>query len=196
MHYPRSLQKLIQEFLKLPNVGPKTAERYAFSILARSIDEKKELIDTISQLQSDIKYCSNCLVLSDSDPCSICQDEKRNKELLCIVENVQDLLVFEKTKEFSGRYFVLGKLLNTLEEIDPSQLPIKMLKKLIERDKVKELIIGLNFTIEGESTALYLKNQFPSLKITRLARGLPSGSDLEYADELSLANALKYRNTL
>ncbi|MDD3285850.1 MAG: recombination mediator RecR [Patescibacteria group bacterium] len=196
MKYPEYIQKLIESFSKFPSVGPKTAERYVFYLLNQEAGQVKELASSLSSLPDAIKRCSICRTFSASDPCPICSDEKRSSEILCIVENSQDLAVIENTKQFNGRYFVISRLLNTLENIGPDQLPLRELKKIIETEKVKELIIGLNFTLEGESTALYLKKLFPGIKISRLARGLPAGSDLEYADELTLANALKYRNIL
>ncbi|HNU81243.1 MAG TPA: recombination mediator RecR [Candidatus Paceibacterota bacterium] len=196
MKYPEYIQKLIESFSKFPSVGPKTAERYVFYLLNQKTVQVKELASFISSLPDNIKRCSICRTFSDSDPCPICGDKKRSPEILCIVENSQDLAVIENTKQFNGRYFVIDRLLNTLENIGPDQLPLKELKELINANKVKELILGLNFTLEGESTSLFLKKTFPEIKISRLARGLPAGSDLEYADELTLANALKYRNTL
>jgi len=196
MKYPEYIQKLIESFSKFPSVGPKTAERYVFYLLNQKTVQVKELASFISSLPDNIKRCSICRTFSDGDPCPICGDKKRSPEILCIVENSQDLAVIENTKQFNGRYFVIDRLLNTLENIGPDQLPLKELKELINANKVKELILGLNFTLEGESTSLFLKKTFPEIKISRLARGLPAGSDLEYADELTLANALKYRNTL
>jgi len=196
MKYPEYIQELIDRFSKFPSVGPKTAERYVFHLLNQDPSQIKILAANINSLPDKIKRCRQCRTFSASDPCSICNDEKRSLNIICIIENSQDLAVIENTKQFSGRYFVLGQLLNTLENIGPAELPLKELKELIINNKVQELILGLNFTLEGESTSLYLKKIFPDLKITRLARGLPAGSDLEYADELTLANALKYRNVL
>lgn len=196
MKYPDYIQELIDRFAQFPSVGPKTAERYVFYLLKQEPAKLQALALALNELPRKIKYCSQCRTLSASDPCHLCTDENRRRDLLCIVENSQDLAVIENTKQFSGRYFVLGSLINTLEDIGPDKLPINALRSLIKQNQVKELIIGLNFTLEGESTALYLKKIFPNLKITRLAKGLPAGSDLEYADELTLANALKYRNIL
>lgn len=195
MKYPEYIQELIDLFSKLPSVGPKTAERYVFYLLNQPASHRA-LALALSELPQKIKRCSTCRAFSASDPCPICLDKNRQQNLLCLVENSQDLAVIENTKQFNGRYFVLDRLLNTLENIGPEQLPINALHQLIKQNQVQEIIIGLNFTLEGESTALYFKKIFPNLKISRLARGLPAGSDLEYADELTLVNALKYRNTL
>ena len=196
MKYPEYIQELIDSFSRFPSVGPKTAERYVFHLLNQDPVQLKILAAKLAVLPEKIRRCRQCRAFSASDPCPICGDEKRSPETICIVENSQDLAVIENTKQFSGRYFVIGRLLNTLENIGPEELPMKELKELIKNNRVQELIIGLNFTLEGESTSLYLKKIFPDLKISRLARGLPAGSDLEYADELTLANALKYRNVL
>jgi len=196
MQYPDYIKELIDHFAKWPSVGPKTAERYVFYLLKQRPEKLQSLAKAISDIQLKLQYCHECKSLSTSELCSICQNTQRDNKTLCVVENIQDLNLIEKTKQFSGYYFVLGKLLNTLENFGPEDLPIKELKDAIKKRKTEELLIGLNFSLEGESTALYLKKIFPDLKITRLARGLPSGSDLEYADEITIANALKYKNTL
>ena len=196
MLYPASIQNLIDHFCKLPTVGPKTAERYVFYLLKQSPQQIQALALALNDLPEKIQRCSQCRAYSSDDPCEICSDKNRNTQLLCIIEKSQDQGVIERTKQFNGQYFILGELLNTLENVGPEQLPLKELQRLIKKNEVKELIIGLNFNVEGESTAIYLKKIFSDLKVTRLAHGLPAGSDLEYADKLSLANALKYRNTL
>lgn len=196
MKYPAYIQELIDRFSKFPSVGPKTAERYVFYLLKQAPQQIQALALALNDLPDKVQRCSQCRGFSSSDPCEICADKSRNSQLLCIIEKSQDQSVIEKTKQFNGYYFILEKLLNTLENIGPEQLPLSELKQLIKKNGVKELIIGLNFNLEGESTAIYLKKIFPDLKVTRLARGLPAGSNLEYADEVSLANALKYRNTL
>lgn len=196
MRYPAAIQNLIDKLSTLPSVGPKTAERYAFYLLKQSDEKLKSLAAAINDLKTGTKICRHCLMISDSEICSICKDEKRRPEILCIVENTQDLLALETTRQFDGRYFVLGGLINTIEEVRPEDLPIAQLLKKIKTDGVKEIILALNFTLEGETTALYLTKILKDVKISRLAKGLPAGSDLEYADELTLANALKYRNVI
>jgi len=196
MKYPAYIQELIDRFSKFPSVGPKTAERYVFHLLKQTPQQIKSLASALNELPEQVKRCSQCRTYSSSDPCEICANNNRDHQLLCIIERSQDQNVIEKSQQFNGTYFILDGLLSTLEDIGPEQLPFKELSQLIKKQNVKELILGLNFNLEGESTALYLKKIFPDLKITRLARGLPAGSDLEYADELTLANALKYRNTL
>lgn len=196
MNYPRYIQDLIQHLSRWPSVGPKTAERYVFYLLKQKPDYLKNLADTIYKLPENIKYCEHCRSLSELSICPICQDKNRDRNILCVVKNIQDLDLIEKTGQFKGYYFVLGELLNTLENIGPEQLPIKELKKTINHWQSKELLIALSFNLEGESTALYLKKLFPELSLSRLARGLPSGSDLEYADEITITNALKYKNKI
>lgn len=196
MQYPKYIQDLINHFAQWPSVGPKTAERYVFYLLKKDNDYLKSLAKNISEIKQNINYCQECLALCAHNICPICQDVNRNKNEICVVENLQNLNLIEKTEQFKGYYFVLGGLINTLENNGPEKLPINKLKNIINKRQSKELLIGLNFSLEGESTALYLKKIFPQLKITRLARGLPSGSDLEYADQLTIANALKYKNTL
>lgn len=196
MKYPLAIQELIDALSKFPSVGPKTAERYVFHLLKQSPEELTNLASNISQLSEKITRCQDCRVLTDSNPCSICQDDKRNKKLICLVENTQDLWALENTGNFNGNYFVLGGLINAIEDQGPDKLPIQELANLLKKNQAEELIVALNFTMEGESTVLYLKKALSGLKISRLARGLPSGSDLEYADELTLSNALKFRQNI
>lgn len=197
MKYPAALQALIDKLSNLPSVGPKTAERYAFYLLKQAPDKLKSFGAAIAELQDKITVCRECLSISESDPCPICSDPARRQDVLCIVENIQDLTAIEATKQYDGRYFILGGLINTIQGIGPENLNIEKLLKKIKTGKIKEMILALNFTLEGETTSLYLtKILKDQLKITRLAKGLPAGSDLEYADELTLANALKYRNEI
>jgi recombination protein RecR len=196
MQYPEYIKELIDHLSKWPSVGPKTAERYAFYLLKQKPEKLQSLAQAIGNLQTKLQYCQECRALSEASLCSICQNSQRDNKTLCVVENIQDLNLIEKTKQFTGYYFVLGNLLNTLESFGPEALPIKELKIIIKKRSTEELLVGLNFSLEGESTTLYLKKIFPDLRITRLARGLPSGSDLEYADEITIANALKYKNII
>lgn len=195
MRFPRAISNLIDLFCELPSVGPKTAERYVFYLLKSSPEKLNNLAKALSELKSNTTVCSSCLSISESSPCSICQDTSRLNGVLCIVENTQDLLSIESTKQYKGQYFVLGGLINTIEDVKPEHLNIEKLLRKIKQGNFTEIILALNFTLEGESTSLYLKKILTdyNLKITRLAKGLPAGSDLEYADENTLANALKYR---
>jgi recombination protein RecR len=197
MKYPRILQNLIDQLTGLPNVGPKTAERYAFYLLQENSNKSQELAKSINNLHEKAIICQTCLALAETNPCSICADNNRQKDVLCIVENLPDLVAIENTKQYSGRYFILGGLIDTINGIQPPDLNIDKLIKKVKEEKIKELVIALNFTLEGETTTLYLSKIFKNhLKITRLARGLPAGSDLEYADTLTLSNALENRNEI
>jgi recombination protein RecR len=197
MRYPKALQNLIDRLAILPSVGQKTAERYAFHLLNQSEERLDALALAIKELKQKTTVCHSCLAISEASPCAICADANRNRSSLCVVENSQDLNAIESTKQFNGLYFVLGGLINTIEDVGPETLNINKLIKRLQMDEVKELILALNFTLEGETTALYLgkilKNR---IKITRLAKGLPAGSDLEYADETTLSSALKFRNEI
>jgi len=197
MRYPQAIQNLIEKLSALPSVGPKTAERYVFYLLRQSDDSLNNLAQTIKELKAKTTLCSSCQAITETNPCQICSDPTRQSELLCIVENTQDLLTIESTRQFSGKYFVLGGLINTISNIQPDDLNIQKLLKRIKNDNVKEIILALNFTLEGETTSLYLNKLLRDhIKVTRLAKGLPAGSDLEYADEMTLASALKYRNEI
>ena len=197
MRYPRALADLITQLSALPGVGPKTAERYAFYLLKQADEKLTALASAITNLKSGTTKCHRCLAIAENDPCAICTDNTRDRQLLCLVEDSRDLMAIEATGQYRGSYFVLGGLINTIQEVRPDDLPIARLLKRLKEDGVSEMIIALNFTLEGETTALYLtrllKNQ---IKITRLAKGLPAGSDLEYADELTLASAIRNRSDL
>ncbi len=195
MRYPKAIQNLIDKLSELPSVGPKTAERYVFYLLRQSEEKIKSLGLAINELKENTITCKECLAISESSPCSICGDETREKNILCVVENTQDFLAIEETRQYNGRYFILGGLLNTIQNIRPEDLNINKLAQKIKNEKIAEIILALNFTLEGETTSLYLNKILKDhVKITRLAKGLPAGSDLEYADELTLGSALKNRS--
>jgi recombination protein RecR len=198
MALPRAIQALIEELQKLPSVGPKTAERYAFYLLRQPAEQLQKFAQAIAELKENITICQNCLAIAEKNPCHICTDEKRDKTTICVVADTRDMIAVESTKQYSGQYHILGGLINTIENIKPENLNIE---KLIDRTKnksVKEIILALSPNMEGETTSLYLTKilKNTNLKISRLAKGLPTGSDLEYADEMTLINALKYRNEL
>ncbi|MEI6836086.1 MAG: recombination mediator RecR [Candidatus Falkowbacteria bacterium] len=195
MRFPRAITNLIEAFSQLPSVGPKTAERYVFHLLKSSPEKLENLAKSLAELKNNITVCPNCLAISETSPCTICDNPSRRNGVLCIVENIQDLASIEATKQYQGQYFILGGLINTIENVKPENLNIQKLLSKIKQENYIEIILALNFTLEGETTALYLNKilQTYNLKITRLAKGLPAGSDLEYADETTLATALKYR---
>jgi recombination protein RecR len=201
MKYPSSIQYLINHFSQLPTVGPKTAERYVFYLLKQNPEELQKFAQAIAELKEKTTVCQTCFAVAETNPCSICADSKRDHTTICIIANTRDMLSLEIIKEYNGIYHVLGGVLNTIEGIKPEQLNIKQLISRIKKDKIKEIILALNPTLEGETTVMYLTKLLkPSrpggIKITRLAKGLPMGADLEYADAITLANALKNRNEL
>ena len=198
MAYPKIIQNLINQFAKLPSIGPKTAERLVFHLLYQPQSELIQFGDAIEHLKENIKLCQRCFNFSETDPCHICQDQRRNLKIICVVAKPQDLLAIEKTGIFSGVYHVLGGNINPLENIKPENIKIKELVWRIKNQNVSEVILALNPDILGETTTLYLTKylkQFP-IKITRLARGLPMGADLEYADEVTLENAISSRQEI
>lgn len=201
MNYPKAIQDLISHLKKLPSVGPKTAERYVFYLLNQRQDDLQQFAKTIAELKDNITICKTCFQVSETNPCSICANPNRDNHTISVVSNTRDLLTIEATKIYNGKYHVLGGLIDSIKNITPGDLYIKQLLERLEKEKIKEVILSLNPTLEGETTSLYIsklikKSQEPSVRITRLAKGLPSGSDLEYADEVTLGNALKYRNEL
>lgn len=198
MKYPAAVQNLINFFSQLPTVGPKTAERYVFYLLKQSPEALNDFAKALAELKLKTTICQRCGAIEASDPCPLCTDAKRQDNVLCVVANTQDLLSIEATRQYQGRYFVLGGLINTIENIGPNDLRIEAFIRRLKEGKIQEAILALSPTIEGETTALYLAKILKqyAIKTTRLARGLPTGSNLEYADELTLINALKYRNEI
>lgn len=194
-----AIQALIDQLEKLPGVGPKTAERFAYYLLKRPATELDELVSTLSNIRNQIKRCRICQNVGLTDPCEICADRYRQPGLICVVAEPQDVLAIEKTNEYFGLYHVLNGTINAPEGVTPNQLTVKELWQRIKNLQTQklsvEVILALNATIEGETTALYLIRFLKPLgiKITRLARGLPQGADLQYADEITLTNALKGR---
>lgn len=198
MRYPRSLQNLINELTKLPSVGPKTAERYVFHLLNRDNEELQQLAQAIAELKEKTKICKTCYLISETDPCQICSDKNRDRTLLTVVSNTRDLLAIEATGEYQGVYHILGGVLDPIKGIKPEQLNIKTLVLKLKQNQINEVIFALNPTMEGETTTMYLVKLLRPLKIklSRIAKGLPMGADLEYADDATLNNAMKFRNTL
>jgi len=198
MQYPGSIKKLIEHFSKLPTVGPKTAERYVFYLLKNNQNYLNDFSTAIADLKKNIKICKICLSVSETDPCEICSDQTRDSSKLCVVANTRNMISVEATREFRGYYHVLGGLINAIDDIGPEQLKTKELLDKIKTNKIQEVLIALNPNIEGETTTLYLLKILKPLNIqcSKLAQGLPMGSDLEYADERTLGNALKFRNKL
>lgn len=190
------LQRLIEQFEKMPGIGKKTAQRLAFYILSIPKEEALEVANAIYDAREKIKRCSLCMNLTEEELCPICHSDERDKSVICVVEDAQDLLAIEKTGEYKGVYHVLNGAISPLDGIGPEQLSIKELLKRLESG-VSEVILATNSDIEGEATAMYISKLIKpfGIKVTRLAYGLPVGSDLQYADELTLSRALKGRRT-
>ncbi|MCD4694569.1 recombination mediator RecR [bacterium] len=198
MEYPRHIQKLIEHFSQLPTVGPKTAERYVFYLLKQPSEKLQNFSDDLKNLRKGLKICKNCFTISESDPCPICSDSSRDKNLICVVSNTQDLISIENIGRFKGVYHVLGGYIDTVENMGPEKLTIKHLIKKVEENPPKEIVLALNPTFEGETTSKYIAQVLKkyNIKITRLARGLPTGSGLEYADAMTILNAFENRNEI
>ncbi len=195
MSQPKSLKNLISEFAKLPGVGPRTATRYAFYLLRRPESEVRLLAEAVAELKRETHICKNCFNVAEGDLCEYCLNPKRDRSLICIVEEAIDIPVIENTKKFAGLYHVLGGTIRPHEGMGAEQLNIDRLIERIKKSEVKEIIIATNPNLEGETTALYLVKRLKEfdLRITQLARGLSTGSDLEYADELTVSHALEER---
>jgi len=198
MRFPASIQNLINQFSELPTVGPKTAERYVFFLLKQSPEKLQEFAQYLAELKEKTTICQQCLAISETNPCLICSNNKRDAASVCVVATTQDKLIIESTRRYNGLYHVLDGLINTIEEVKPEQLNIKQLISRVKNNGIKEIILAFNPTVEGETTVLYLIKILKSynLKISRLARGLSTGSNIEYADEITLTNAFKYRTDL
>lgn len=199
--FPRPIQNLIEIFQKiLPGVGPKTAERFALALARKNATEVKALIDAIVAAKNGIVTCQVCFDFAEKTPCAICGSPQRDAATLCVVADPQDVLAIEKTGAYKGRYLVLGGLLSPIEGRTPDQLKIKELQSRVQGSgfRVQEIILAFDSTMDGEATVLYIKRMLaPSkIQVTRLARGLPMGSDLEYADEITLTDALQGRRNV
>lgn len=189
---------LINELSKLPTIGPKTAARLVFYLLNRPRHEAQSLADAIVAVKDRVRFCSTCFSLTEDDPCAICQDERREPGVVCVVAEAKDVYAIERTGAFKGRYHVLGGLISPMDGIGPAQLRVKELVERIGRESPREIILATNPNAEGEATALYLSRLIAPLGpvVSRLAYGLPIGGDLDYADEITLAKALEGRTTL
>lgn len=196
--YIKSVENLINEFKKLPGIGPKSAKRIVFFLLKLSHDDILKLSQSLVEMKEKVRFCSQCFGLAEEDICYICRDESRDRKKICIVEEVSDVAIIEKTGEYRGLYHVLGGLLSPIENIGPKEIRTPKLLERVKSNNIDEIIIALNPTVEGESTSVYLKKILLPLgiKVTRLASGLPFGSDLEYADEITIGRAISDRREL
>jgi len=193
-----SFARLVAELAKLPGVGQKTAARLAFHILRQPPAESEALAGAIRELKLKIRFCSRCFSITEEDPCSICEDTSRDDGLLCVVEQPQDMMAIERSRSFRGRYHVLHGALSPLDGIGPEDLKIKELLTRLRDSAIQEVLVATNFTVEGETTALYLGKLITPLgiRVTRLAYGIPMGSDLEYVDEATVNRAVEGRRDL
>jgi recombination protein RecR len=191
------LQDLIDELSLLPSVGPKSATRLAFYLLNAPENQVSELSNTLSKLKSSVHFCKICNNITDLEICSICSNNRRNKEIICVVPSAKDIPTIENTNEYNGVYHVLGGLINPINNIGPDDINIKNLLKRITPE-IQEIIIALDLTVEGEATTTYLANLLKTLnvKVSRLASGIPIGSDLEYTDQITVSRALEGRTEL
>ncbi|MFT4417114.1 recombination mediator RecR [Fredinandcohnia humi] len=198
MHYPEPISKLIDSFMKLPGIGPKTAVRLAFFVLSMKEDVVLDFAKALVNAKRNLTYCSNCGHITDKDPCYICEDERRDKTVICVLQDPKDVIAMEKMKEYNGLYHVLHGAISPMDGIGPEDIKIPELLKRLQDDTVQEIILATNPNIEGEATAMYISRLLKptGIKITRIAHGLPVGGDLEYADEVTLSKALEGRREL
>ena len=196
--YSPSIEKLIESFEKLPSIGHKTAARLAFYMLNSSEEETKEFVNSILEAKKNLKYCSKCYNISDTDPCQICGNVKRDQGIICVVEDVRDIVAMERTHEFKGVYHVLHGSISPMNGVGPEDIKIKELLARLMDGQVKEVILATNPRVEGEATAMYISKLIKPLgvKASRIAHGIPVGGDLEYTDEVTLMKALEGRREL
>jgi recombination protein RecR len=197
-YYPPSLVRLIRHLSKLPGIGEKTATRLALHILRSSDNEAKALSQSIIEVKDKVRLCSKCFGLADKDPCSLCVHPNRNTRILCVVEQPSDLVALEKSGAFKGLYHVLHGTISPINGIGPEDLKIKELMARVRNDEVEELVLATNTNVEGEATASYLRELFKdhTMLITRIASGVPMGSDLKYLDEVTIKRAMERRQNL
>ncbi len=193
-----AIERLIYELCKLPGIGEKTAMRLAFFILRQKAEYANDLAKAIIEVKDKVGFCSVCLNLSEKDPCEICSDKNRDHSIICVVEEPSDVIAVEKTKQFRGRYHILHGAISPLDGIGPDDIKINELVRRIENSGIREVIIATNASVEGETTALYITKVLKpkGIKLTRIASGVPIGSDLEYIDTSTLSRAFEARRQL
>ena len=198
MEYTKPLAKLIEYFQKLPSIGPKSAQRMALHILKMPLYEVQSFANSLVEAKETINYCDICFNMSSTNPCEICSDTKRDKGTICVVSETKDLIAIEKTNEYKGVYHVLQGLISPMDGIGPDNIRIKELLNRSHQNDVQEIILALNPSVEGEATSLYLNKLIKpfDIKVSRIAFGLPLGSELEYADELTLIKAIEGRSEI
>ncbi len=193
---PQALADLIDELRKLPGIGPRTAERLAMHILKQGQQPATDLANALLGLHDGVRECTICHNLTAGETCDVCNDSDRDESALAIVEDALDVIALERTSAFKGRYHVLGGIISPVDGVGPENINLDTLKNRVEDSSITELILATNPSVEGEATAHYIRRMLPDVSITRLARGLPMGSDLEYADETTLSRALEGRQSL
>lgn len=195
MHYTKPLAKLIEYFQKLPSVGPKSAQRMALYLLKMPIYDVEKFAAAMVEAKTTIKYCEICFNMTSSNPCEICANTNREQHTICVVSETKDLIAIERTNEYKGVYHVLGGLISPMDGIGPEEIRIRELLNRTHQNEIKEIILAINPTVEGEATSMYLGKLLKpfGVKVSRIAFGLPLGSELEYADELTLARAMEGR---
>lgn len=198
MQYPEPIAKLIDSFMKLPGIGPKTAVRLAFFVVDMNEDDVMEFGRSLVNVKRQLVYCSVCQNITDKDPCHICGDTHRDRSTICVVQEPKDVTVMEKMREYTGQYHVLHGAISPVDGVGPEDIKVSELIKRLEDEGVKEIILATNPTIEGEATAMYISKLVKPIgvKTSRIAHGLPVGGDLEYADEVTLSKALEGRRDL
>lgn len=196
--YALPIANLIEQLSKLPGIGRKTAQRLAFFILEMDTLEVEQLSKAIINAKEKISFCSICCNLTDVDPCHICEDSKRDKSIICVVEGAKDIIAMERTREFKGQYHVLHGVISPMDNVGPNDIRVRELLNRLSSGEVKEVILATNPTVEGEATALYLSKLIKPLgvRVTRIAHGIPVGGDLEYFDEVTLSKAMENRREL
>jgi len=197
-YYPKTLERLVQELGKLPGIGEKSAQRLAFHIINLSDEEITNLSEALISAKSKIVWCQKCFTITDKEICDICENPKRDQQTICVVQNSRDIFAIEKTREYNGLYHVLHGAISPLDGIGPQDIKARELLLRIGASDIKEVIMATNATVEGEATAMYLGNLISPLgvKVTRLAKGIPIGADLEYTDEITIIKAFEGRNEL
>ena len=198
MYHVKSVDKLIGELNKLPGIGEKTAERLSFFILKNSRENVQTLADSLKEVKEKVRFCSVCGNITEDDPCRICKDETRDRTTICVVEEPQDLFLLERVRQYRGLYHVLGGAISPLKGVGPEDVNIESLLKRVKQGKVKEVILATDPNTECEVTAIYISKLISphKVKVTRLAYGLPAGGDLEFADEVTLGEALRGRREI
>ena len=196
--YEGAIQDLIDELGRLPGVGPKSAQRIAFHLLQTENRDAQRLADAITKVKATVRFCARCWNVSEADECMICRDPRRDSAILCVVEEARDVVAIERTREYRGRYHVLGGAISPIDGVGPEELHVKELISRLDTEPVRELILATNPNVEGEATASYLSRLLTPLgvRVTRLASGLPVGGDLDYADEVTLGRAFTGRREL